>query len=85
MKTLRIFSILLLIISFSAQLFSQDYKYLDNKAGLSEITTSNGIDKPVTVKIIYDNYVHENGLVVMTGCSQLWPVPHIVQVKNRLK
>jgi 7,8-dihydropterin-6-yl-methyl-4-(beta-D-ribofuranosyl)aminobenzene 5'-phosphate synthase len=69
MKTSRILSVIILFVSVSAQLFGQDYKYLDNKAGLSEITASNGIDKPVTVKIIYDNYVHENGLKSDWGYS----------------
>jgi hypothetical protein len=57
MKTLRIFSISLLILLLSAELSGQDYKYLNNKSGLSEITANNGIDKPVTVKVVYDNYV----------------------------
>ncbi|MCX6260881.1 MAG: MBL fold metallo-hydrolase [Bacteroidia bacterium] len=69
MKTIKILSLFLLIISLQIQLFGQDYKYLDNKAGLSEITSSNGIDKPVTIKIIYDNYVHENGLKPDWGYS----------------
>ena len=69
MKTIKILSLFLLIFSLQIQLFGQNYKYLDNKAGLSEITSSNGIDKPVTIKIIYDNYVHENGLKPDWGYS----------------
>ena len=69
MKSVRILSVIILFVSVSAQLFSQNYKYLDNKAGLSEITASSGIDKPVTVKVIYDNYVHENGLKSDWGYS----------------
>jgi len=68
MKTLRIYWILL-IISFSAQLNGQDYKLPDNKKGLSEITSANGIDKPVTVKVIYDNYVSEEDLKSDWGYS----------------
>lgn len=69
MKTLKILSVLLLILSLQIQLFGQDYKYLDNKAGLSEISAANGIEKPVTVRIIYDNYVHEDGLKSDWGYS----------------
>lgn len=39
---------------------AQDYKYLNEP--VSGITPDNGIDKPVTVKVIYDNYVKVNGL-----------------------
>jgi 7,8-dihydropterin-6-yl-methyl-4-(beta-D-ribofuranosyl)aminobenzene 5'-phosphate synthase len=69
MKTLRILSVFLLTFSLQIQLIGQDFKYLDNKAGLSEITSSNGIEKPVTVKVIYDNYVYENGLKSDWGYS----------------
>lgn len=69
MKTLRICSIYLLIISLSAQLAGQDYKYLDANAGLNEITSTNGIDKPVTVKVVYDNYVKVDGLKSDWGYS----------------
>jgi 7,8-dihydropterin-6-yl-methyl-4-(beta-D-ribofuranosyl)aminobenzene 5'-phosphate synthase len=69
MKTLRILSVFLLILSLQVQLFGQDFKYLDNQSGLSEITAGNGIENPVTVKIIYDNYVHENDLKPDWGYS----------------
>lgn len=69
MKTSRILSVIILFVSISVQLFGQEYKYLDNKAGLSEITATNGIDKPVIVKVIYDNYVHQQGLKADWGYS----------------
>lgn len=69
MKILRIYSIFQLIILLSTQLIGQDFKYLDNQSGLSEITAGSGIEKPVTIKIIYDNYVHENGLKPDWGYS----------------
>jgi len=69
MKTIRILSVFLLIISLQVQLIGQDFKYLDDKSGLSDITASNGIDKPVTIKVIYDNYVHENGFKSDWGYS----------------
>jgi 7,8-dihydropterin-6-yl-methyl-4-(beta-D-ribofuranosyl)aminobenzene 5'-phosphate synthase len=69
MKTFRILSAFLLILSFEVQLFGQDYKYLNNQSGLSEITADNGIQTPVTVKVIYDNYVKEQGLKSHWGYS----------------
>jgi 7,8-dihydropterin-6-yl-methyl-4-(beta-D-ribofuranosyl)aminobenzene 5'-phosphate synthase len=69
MKTSRILSVIILFVSISVQLFGQEYKYLNNKAGLSEITATNGIDKPVIVKVIYDNYVHQQGLKADWGYS----------------
>jgi 7,8-dihydropterin-6-yl-methyl-4-(beta-D-ribofuranosyl)aminobenzene 5'-phosphate synthase len=69
MRTNRILSIFLLIVSFQLNLAGQDFKYLDNKSGLSEITASNGIDEPVTVKVVYDNYVKVDGLKSDWGYS----------------
>lgn len=71
MKAPRILSVFLLTLSLQAQLIGQDYKYLDNKSGLSEITAYNGIDKPVTVKVIYDNYVRVEGFKSDWGYSIL--------------
>lgn len=69
MKSFRILSVIILFVSVSSHIIGQEYKYLEDKAGLSEITTTNGIEKPVNVKVIYDNYVHENGLKSDWGYS----------------
>ncbi len=69
MKSLRIIQVFLLIVSLQVQIAGQDYKYIDNQAGLSEITANNGIDKPVTVKVVYDNYVKVEGLKSDWGYS----------------
>jgi 7,8-dihydropterin-6-yl-methyl-4-(beta-D-ribofuranosyl)aminobenzene 5'-phosphate synthase len=69
MKLPRILSLSLLIFSFQYQVFAQDLKILDNQAGLSEITATNGIEKPVTVKVIYDNYTKVEGLEADWGYS----------------
>lgn len=39
---------------------AQDYKFL--KEPVTGITAANGIDQPVTVKVVYDNYIKINGL-----------------------
>jgi 7,8-dihydropterin-6-yl-methyl-4-(beta-D-ribofuranosyl)aminobenzene 5'-phosphate synthase len=69
MKTLRIVSAFILFLTLQGQLFGQDLKYLTNQEGLSEVAKSNGIDKPVTVKVIYDNYTNVDGLKSDWGYS----------------
>jgi 7,8-dihydropterin-6-yl-methyl-4-(beta-D-ribofuranosyl)aminobenzene 5'-phosphate synthase len=69
MKSVRIILVCLLIVSLQVQIAGQDFNYLDNQAGLNEITANNGIDKPVTVKVVYDNYVKVEGLKSDWGYS----------------
>ena len=71
MKKIKILSVILLIISLQVPVTGQDFQYLNNKAGLSEITPVNGIDKPVTIKVIYDNYLKVDGLKSDWGYSIL--------------
>jgi glyoxylase-like metal-dependent hydrolase (beta-lactamase superfamily II) len=67
MKTLKF------LIGFLAFLFlevngcGQDYKFLTEP--VTGITSDNGIDKPVTIKVIYDNYVKVYGLISDWGYS----------------
>ncbi len=62
MKTIKSaflgFSLALLILNQQCQ--GQEYKYLE--APVTGITADNGIKQPVTVKVIYDNYVKVSGL-----------------------
>jgi len=69
MKALRIFSSFILFITIQGQLFGQEVRYLTSQEGLSEVAASNGIDNPVTVKVIYDNYVKVDGLKSGWGYS----------------
>ena len=69
MKTLRIISVLILLLTSGGHLLGQDLKYLGKQEGLSGIASSSGIDKPVTVKVIYDNYVKVDGLKSDWGYS----------------
>ena len=63
--TLLLLSILLLTS------YGQQFKYLEDKSGLTGITAANGIEKPVTIKVIYDNYVKTNGLTADWGYAVL--------------
>jgi 7,8-dihydropterin-6-yl-methyl-4-(beta-D-ribofuranosyl)aminobenzene 5'-phosphate synthase len=60
------------ILIFSlTRFYSQEYRTLEDKTGLSGISATNGIENPVTVSIIYDNYVSQSGLKSDWGFSVL--------------
>ncbi len=69
MKTEKILSVLILILLLQAQSCGQDYPYLSNQEGLSSLTSSDGINKPVTVRVIYDNYAWVDSLKAGWGYS----------------
>ena len=51
------------------QFYGQEYRYLNGSNASTDLSADNGIEKPVTVKIIYDNYVHTEGLTENWGFS----------------
>jgi 7,8-dihydropterin-6-yl-methyl-4-(beta-D-ribofuranosyl)aminobenzene 5'-phosphate synthase len=57
MKTTRFLLLLPVILLLDFHISAQNYPFLHDSAGLSEITPVNGIEKPVTIRVIYDNYV----------------------------
>lgn len=67
----RIITSLLFLTLVLIQFYGQEYRYLEDKAGLTGITAANGIEKPVTIKVIYDNYVKTNGLTADWGYAVL--------------
>jgi 7,8-dihydropterin-6-yl-methyl-4-(beta-D-ribofuranosyl)aminobenzene 5'-phosphate synthase len=69
MKTEKILSVLIVILFLQAQSSGQDYPYLSNQDGLSSLTSSDGIVKPVTVRVIYDNYAWVDSLTADWGYS----------------
>lgn len=69
MKALKLQTGSLLFLILSLQSCAQEYRYLNDPSGLIGITTENGIIKPVTVKVVYDNYVKVNGLQPDWGYS----------------
>jgi len=69
MRTLKILTAFTLFFLLIPQACGQDYRYLKDPSGLSGITAENGIEKPVTVKVIYDNYVKVKGLQSDWGYS----------------
>lgn len=69
MKTEKILSVLIVILLLQAQSCGQDYPWLSNQEGLSSLTSSDGIVKPVTVRVIYDNYASVDSLMPDWGYS----------------
>jgi 7,8-dihydropterin-6-yl-methyl-4-(beta-D-ribofuranosyl)aminobenzene 5'-phosphate synthase len=67
----RVFITLLFQVLFLFQFYGQEYKYLEELSDLTVITATNGIEKPVTIKIIYDNYLKNNDLETDWGYSIL--------------
>lgn len=67
----RAFIILLLQGLFLFQMCGQDYRYLEERLNLTDITSSNGIGSPVSIRIVYDNYTHTEGLTQDWGYSIL--------------
>ena len=62
MKTKRLFSATLVIILFQLHLPGQNFRFLRDPSGLTGITAGNGIESPVTIRVIYDNYIKTEGL-----------------------
>ncbi len=69
MKTKKILSVLTVILLLQARSFGQDYPLLSNREGLSSVASSDGITKPVTVRVIYDNYTRVDSLTAHWGYS----------------
>lgn len=61
MKT-TISLVLALLLILNAAANAQEYNFLKDPDGLNGITAINGIESNVTIKVVYDNYVHANGL-----------------------
>ena len=65
----RIITSVLLLSIFVSSLSGQVLRYLEDKSGLTAITSTNGIESPVTIRIIYDNTIKKDGLASDYGFS----------------
>ena len=65
----RIITSVLLLSIFVSSLSGQAFRYLEDKSGLTAITSTNGIESPVTIRIIYDNTTKTDGLASDWGFS----------------
>lgn len=69
MKSSKFLSIILVILFLQSQVLGQDFKILKDPSGLNGISAINGIENPVTIKVIYDNYIKVDGLKANWGYS----------------
>lgn len=69
MKTSKFLAITLVILSLQAHVLGQGFKFLKDPDGLRGISAINGIDNPVNIKVVYDNYVKVGGLKSDWGYS----------------
>ena len=69
MKTAKFLSITLVGLLLQFHVWGQDFEFLKDTAGLNGITAINGIENPVTIEVVYDNYVKIDGLKSHWGYS----------------
>jgi 7,8-dihydropterin-6-yl-methyl-4-(beta-D-ribofuranosyl)aminobenzene 5'-phosphate synthase len=69
MKAFKILFPSLMFFFLNLQVTGQDYPYLGNKDKITAVTAESGITSPVTVTVIYDNYVHTDGMTPDWGYS----------------
>lgn len=62
---------ILLLLFLGTGCAGQEYKYLDAGGIVPSLSPESGITSPVTVKILYDNYVHVEGFEADWGYSIL--------------
>ncbi len=62
---------LLILLFLGTGCAGQEYKYLDAGGIVPSLSAESGITSPVTVKILYDNYVHTEGFEADWGYSVL--------------
>jgi 7,8-dihydropterin-6-yl-methyl-4-(beta-D-ribofuranosyl)aminobenzene 5'-phosphate synthase len=71
MKTGRIQLIVFVVFFFQCNVSGQNYMYFKDPEGVTGINTSNGIESPVTIRVIYDNYIKIDGFKSDWGYSIL--------------
>ena len=69
MKSLNVLFTCIVLVASALQLTGQDYQYLGNSGRIADVTSQSGITSPVTVTVIYDNYVHTEGMEADWGYS----------------
>jgi 7,8-dihydropterin-6-yl-methyl-4-(beta-D-ribofuranosyl)aminobenzene 5'-phosphate synthase len=67
----RIITLFLLLSAFIATISAQKFSWLEDNSGLTTVTSTNGIEDPVIIKIIYDNTVKTAGLTSDWGFALL--------------
>lgn len=71
MKTPKPPALLTALLLMTFTLCAQDYPCLNDPTCLEGVTATSGITEPVTVSVIYDNYIHTKGMTADWGYSIL--------------
>jgi 7,8-dihydropterin-6-yl-methyl-4-(beta-D-ribofuranosyl)aminobenzene 5'-phosphate synthase len=69
MRAIRLFTAIPVLLLLQVHLIAQEYPILSDKSGLTGVTPASGITSPVTVRVIYDNYVKDNAFKADWGYS----------------
>jgi 7,8-dihydropterin-6-yl-methyl-4-(beta-D-ribofuranosyl)aminobenzene 5'-phosphate synthase len=69
MKTIKFLSITLVVLFLQTHVLGQDYRFLNDPERLTGVNTVTGIENPVTIKVVYDNYIKVDGLKSDWGYS----------------
>jgi len=71
MSTVKFLFLGLILLLPGLQGCGQNYKYLDGREDIAGVTAVNGIESPVTIRVIYDNYLKDEKLEADWGYSIL--------------
>jgi 7,8-dihydropterin-6-yl-methyl-4-(beta-D-ribofuranosyl)aminobenzene 5'-phosphate synthase len=71
MKNIRLLTILLLFLFQGCNTSGQVYESLEDNRGVSQVNEGSGILNPVSIRVIYDNFVHTEGTTADWGYSVL--------------
>jgi 7,8-dihydropterin-6-yl-methyl-4-(beta-D-ribofuranosyl)aminobenzene 5'-phosphate synthase len=69
MKILKVLLAGLVAVAIQMPVSGQGYRYPGNAGELDSVNAESGITSPVTVTVIYDNYVHTDGMTADWGYS----------------
>ena len=69
MKTVRHIIALPVLLLLQVHLIAQEYPILSDGTGLTGVTSASGITSPVTIRVIYDNYVKDKAFKADWGYS----------------
>jgi len=71
MKTLWFYPAIFSLIMLNPDLSGQNFEILEDYKGVKEVSEASGIKSPVTLEVIYDNYVSKKGTTADWGFSVL--------------
>jgi 7,8-dihydropterin-6-yl-methyl-4-(beta-D-ribofuranosyl)aminobenzene 5'-phosphate synthase len=71
METVKFLFLGLISLLPGLQGCGQNYKYLEGREDLAGVTAGNGMENPITIRVIYDNYLNDKKMEADWGYSIL--------------